>query len=243
MVDGILDKSRIYCTHPNDTVTVLHINTNRYCSLRGHDIKSMIVAIEEAVHNARVKMIVITGVGYSFCTGLDVEYLKIRDKQEIIDCLYYLDLLMFKIVTSSVIFVSAVNGHSIGGGAIIAVASDYCIALDDKRTKIGFPEYKSGLFLPKIMGSLLFRRTTVGIKMLLLGRYFGVQEAMQVGIVDHCVHDDLLEEVITMFSDVDSRTARNYKCHNINANEVSLPVKSDSEYNELASRILNLKDD
>lgn len=243
MVDGILASSRIHCLHPSDTATVLQINTNRHNSLRCHDIKSIIAAIENAEQTARVKMLIVTGVGSSFCTGLDVEHLKICDKQEVIDCLYYLDLLMYKIVTSYILIVSAVNGHTIGGGAIIAVASDYCIASDDMRTKIGFPEYKMGLFLPKFMGSLVFRRTTVGMKMLLFGKYVGVQEAMQMGIIDHCVHDDIIEEVLTLFSDVDSQTVRNYKCHNMNADEVLLPVKSNSEYSELASRIQHLKDD
>lgn len=237
-----MDKSRIYCSHPNDTVTVLHINTNRHCSLRCYDIKSMIDVIEEAEQNARVKMIVVTGVGSSFCTGLDVEHLKISDKQEVIDTLYYLELLIFKIVTSPILIVSAVNGHTIGGGAIIAVASDYCIALDDMRTKIGFPEYSKGLFLPKLMRSLISRRTTVGMKMLLFGKYIGVQEAMKMGIIDECGHSDLIEEALTIFYDVDSQIARNYKSYNMDINEVLLPLRSNIEYIELASRIIHLQD-
>lgn len=240
MADGILVNSRISDSLFGDDVIVLHINTNQYNSLWIQDIKSIIEAIEMAGQNARIKMLIISGVGPCFCTGLDVEHLLLSDRNEIIDTLYYLELLIFTIVNSPIIIVSAINGHAIGGGAVLAVASDYRIASDDKRIKIGFPEYRKGLFIPKLMRELISLRTNADIKMLLFGEYVEVDKAIQLGIVDECSGIDLITQTLMRFERFSKETTRIYKSHNIVPISELIPYVSNVEYNDLCNRILGI---
>lgn len=238
MVVGILDDPRISCSPINDDVIVLSINTDKYNSLCIQDIKSMILLLESAEQDNRIKMLIISGSGTCFCTGLDVEHLLVSDKNGVIETLYFLELLLYRILVSPILIVSAINGHTIGGGAVMAVATDYRIALNDQRIKIGFPEYKKGIFLPKLMRTIISQRTKVDTKMLLFGEYVGVGEAMQKGIIDECKYNDLIDQAILKFINIDKQTARTYKSNFISPVSELLPYRSNAEYEELCNRIL-----
>jgi 3-hydroxyacyl-CoA dehydrogenase / enoyl-CoA hydratase / 3-hydroxybutyryl-CoA epimerase len=88
--------------------------------------------------------------------------------------------------------VAAVNGSALGGGLEIALACHHRIALDAPGSKIGFPEVTLGL-LPGAGGVTRTVRM-LGIqdalmKVLLEGRQFRPQQALENGLVDEVVAD------------------------------------------------------
>ena len=95
----------------------------------------------------------------------------------------------FKIPT-----VAAVHGASAGGGYEVALACDYRIASDDPATRIGLPETGLGLLpawggctrLPRLIGA------ENATEVILKGKLYSAQEALNIGLVDEIVPRDQL---------------------------------------------------
>lgn len=110
---------------------------------------------------------------------------------------------------------AVVEGHCLGGGMELAAGCDLIVATEDSH--FGQPEIKLGCFpplaaalYPTIIGS---RRT---FDLLLTGRTFGCQEALEMGFVNRCVPrdelgatvDELAETILGYSQAVTSLTKR-----------------------------------
>lgn len=91
--------------------------------------------------------------------------------------------------------VSAVNGHAIGAGGIMCLASDWTV-IADAPLKIGLPEAKAGLPFPPVptlimdhqLGPVWRRRLALSSMLL------GPSEAVVAGLADEVVAAELLVE-------------------------------------------------
>ena len=92
--------------------------------------------------------------------------------------------------TSPLILIAAINGLCFGGGFEFAMACDFRIAAESAR--IGLPEVKVGLIpggggtqrLPRLVG------TGKAMQMILSGKLFPGQQALDQGLVHLCVPDE-----------------------------------------------------
>lgn len=86
--------------------------------------------------------------------------------------------------------VAALNGSALGGGLEIALACHHRVALDDPRSRFGFPEVTLGL-LPGAGGVTrtvrMFGITTALTTILLEGKQFRPADALAAGLVDEVV--------------------------------------------------------
>ncbi|MEO8440452.1 MAG: 3-hydroxyacyl-CoA dehydrogenase NAD-binding domain-containing protein [Spartobacteria bacterium] len=90
--------------------------------------------------------------------------------------------------------VAAIHGACAGGGYEITLACDYRVASDAPATRIGLPETTLGLVpawggatrLPRMIGP-----ENAG-EVILKGKLYGAQEALQLGLVDEVVSQDKL---------------------------------------------------
>lgn len=149
--------------------------------------------------NDEVKVVIIKGTGKGFCSGGDVH--------EIIGDLFQRDvkgLLEFTRMTGELVtnmrllekpIVASINGIAAGAGAVIALASDFRVFVEE--AKIAFLFQKVGLtgadmgavfLLPKVVG--LARAT----EMLMLGDSITSDEAYRVGLANKVVPSEALEE-------------------------------------------------
>jgi enoyl-CoA hydratase/carnithine racemase len=88
--------------------------------------------------------------------------------------------------------IAACNGHSMGGGAVLALACD--IRTASVSARFGFPEVKVGAFasgsgtqrLPRLVGR------GRALDLLLTGRIITAQEALQYGLVEYVYEDEEL---------------------------------------------------
>jgi enoyl-CoA hydratase/carnithine racemase len=141
------------------------------------------------VDRNEVKVIIITGEGRGFCSGGDVE--------SIIGELLKLDmpqLLAFTRMTGSLIrniravpkpVIAAINGIAAGAGAVIALASDFRIAVPSARlaflfTRVGLAGADMGAayLLPRVVG--LARAT----ELLMLGDNVSADRALAIGLLN-----------------------------------------------------------
>jgi methylglutaconyl-CoA hydratase len=151
-------------------------------------IDELLRALNEVAKSDAIVLIV-TGAGKAFCSGLDLENLKallgrsaednLKDSQTMVQL--FRSLYEFPKVT-----IAAVNGAAIAGGTGLALLCDFTLAVPE--AKFGYTEVRIG-FVPAIVSTFLLRQ--VGEKqardLLLTGRIFGAEEAARMGLVSEIV--------------------------------------------------------
>lgn len=149
--------------------------------------------LQEFVEDDDAWVLIFTGTGRAFSTGLDLKELKeifaMHPKPRTLASTDAPEI--WKPV------IAAINGYAVGLGCELALASDIRIAADDAR--LGLPEVKRGL-LPGAGGcQRLPRLVSLGdaLMMLLTGDWIDAQEAYRIGLVQKVVpRDRLLEEAL-----------------------------------------------
>jgi methylglutaconyl-CoA hydratase len=148
-------------------------------------IDDLIQALEE-VAKSDALVVILTGAGKAFCSGMDLDNLKallgrspeqnLQDSQTMVRL--FRALYEFPKVT-----IAAVNGAAIAGGAGLALLCDFTLAVPE--AKFGYTEVRIG-FVPAIVSTFLLRQ--VGEKqardLLLTGRLFGADEAARMGLIN-----------------------------------------------------------
>lgn len=159
-------------------------------------ISELINCFNDLAKNEKVRIVVLTGTGKSFCAGADLNWMKkmkdysyeenLKDSQKLAELFSTIN--RFKKPT-----IAKVNGAALGGGAGLLVCCDYVLAVD--TAKIGFTEVRLGL-LPAVISPFViakigesFARATF-----LNGVRFDTERAMMMGIVHQISSFDKLDE-------------------------------------------------
>jgi methylglutaconyl-CoA hydratase len=139
-------------------------------------------------------VLILTGAGKAFCSGLDLENLKAligRSQQENLEDSETMVRLFRSLYEFPKVTIAAVNGAAIAGGTGLALLCDFTLAVPE--AKFGYTEVRIG-FVPAIVSPFLLRQ--VGEKqardLLLTGRIFGAEEAAQMGLVSEIVAPEKL---------------------------------------------------
>ena len=151
-------------------------------------INDLLSALEEVAKSDAIVLIV-TGAGKAFCSGLDLDNLKAllgrTPEQNLADSRTMVRLFR-ALYEFPKVTIAAVNGAAIAGGTGLALLCDFTLAVPD--AKFGYTEVRIG-FIPAIVSTFLLRQ--VGEKqardLLLTGRLFGADEAARIGLVNEIV--------------------------------------------------------
>jgi methylglutaconyl-CoA hydratase len=137
------------------------------------------------VEASRARVLIVTGAGNSFCSGMDLEELKAIATQsptEHLEDARRMARLLRRIWGFPKPTIAAVNGPAIAGGCGIATLCDFTFSAPEAT--FGYPEVRIG-FLPAIVSVFLTRQ--VGEKhardLLLSGRVIDATEALRLGLV------------------------------------------------------------
>lgn len=92
--------------------------------------------------------------------------------------------LILKIFTLSFPTCSVIEGHAVAGGFIIALSTDFRVAVSNK--KIGLNEINLGVPVPFLAKELLFRLTDKknATKLLYTGDFISTDEGLNIGLID-----------------------------------------------------------
>lgn len=140
--------------------------------------------------------IVLTGDGTDFTRGMDTKLAAKLQGDEIIRARSAVDQFVAALYRLPCAVVSAVNGHAIGAGAIMMLASDWVIAARGDY-RIGLPEARAGLAFPPVpqaiidhaLGPVWRRRLALSSQLL------SPDEAVGAGLADEVVAPEKLIEV------------------------------------------------
>lgn len=150
------------------------------------------------VEDLRAQVAIISGAGdRAFSAGVDVTD---HAPDRIESALEKFHRFILRVRRSDCISVAAVHGHTLGGGAELAMMCDLVIAADD--TRIGQPEIGLGCYPPvavaHLPGAIGFHKAS---EMILLGESLSAAEAERAGLVNKVVPRERLTSVVDGYVD------------------------------------------
>src|SRR5271157_2426617 len=151
-------------------------------------IDDLLRALEEVQHSS-ARVLILTGAGKAFSSGLDLDNLKAligRTPEQNLQDSRTIVVLLRTLYEFPKPTIAAVNGAAIAGGTGLALLCDFTLAVPE--AKFGYTEVRIG-FVPAIVSTFLLRQ--VGEKqardLLLTGRLFGAEEAARMGLIGEIV--------------------------------------------------------
>jgi len=150
----------------------------------------------EAIEKSTAQIVVLTGAGNAFCSGMDLDNLRSitdRSAAESLADSQRMGHLFRSLYEFPKVTIAAVNGAAVAGGCGLATLCDFTLASSD--AKFGYTEVRIG-FIPAIVSTFLLRQ--VGEKqareLLLSGRIISAEEAFRMGLANEVVPSDKLLE-------------------------------------------------
>jgi 2-(1,2-epoxy-1,2-dihydrophenyl)acetyl-CoA isomerase len=153
-----------------------------------HTCRELIDALRALSADPAVRVLILTGAGRAFSAGADLNVLG-EDGPALVAAGKELALLL-RSAPQPVI--AAVNGPAAGGGANLALACDYRIAVDGAAigqvfAKLGLgPDWGGSYFLPRLVGP------SRALELLWSARMVPAQEAYALGLYDRLVPTERL---------------------------------------------------
>jgi methylglutaconyl-CoA hydratase len=185
----------LHLAHDSGIATITLNRPDKRNAISYELIDDLLAALDE-VANSSALVLILTGAGKAFCSGMDLENLKAlvgRLPEENLKDSETMARLFRSLYDFPRPTIAAVNGPAIAGGCGLATLCDFTLAVSD--AKFGYTEVHIG-FVPAIVSTFLLRQ--VGEKhardLLLTGRIVGAEEAYRIGLINEIVPAEKLSE-------------------------------------------------
>lgn len=166
-----------------DNISVLSLNNGVTNAISPQMVKELSAALKTIQHDS--KGLVLCGGEKFFSIGLDLPALIELDQEAMAAFWEEFNQLILDLYIFPLPAVSALSGHAVAGGNILALTSDYRFAASESR-KIGLNEITLGIPVPFLPDMLL--KQVVGerraIRMMYSGAFISLSEAEAIGLVD-----------------------------------------------------------
>jgi methylglutaconyl-CoA hydratase len=158
-------------------------------------IADLLAALDEIAKSTAL-VLILTGAGKAFCSGMDLENLKAligRSPEQNLEDSRTMVNLFRSVYEFPKPTIAAVNGAAIAGGTGLALLCDFTLAVPE--AKFGYTEVRIG-FVPAIVSTFLIRQVgeKIARDLLLTGRLFDAEEAFRIGLVKEIVPPEKLME-------------------------------------------------
>lgn len=159
-------------------------------------ILELIKCFKDLTLNEAVRLVVLTGVGKSFCAGADLNWMKrMKDytyEENLLDSQHLAEL--FSVINKcKKPTIARMNGAALGGGAGLIACCDYVIAID--TAQVGFTEVRLGL-LPAVISPFVIAKIgeSHARATFLSGSRFDTLRALRMGLIHQISSFDKLDE-------------------------------------------------
>ncbi len=149
----------------------------------------LIAALDEAAVSSSTRVVILTGAGEGFCSGLDLSALQAMQNKtsaQLDEDARRIARMFQTLYALPVPTIAQVNGHAIAGGTGLATLCDFTLAATP--AKFGYTEVRIG-FIPALVSAYLVMQ--IGEKrardLLLTGRLFSAEEGFRLGLVTEVV--------------------------------------------------------
>lgn len=178
--------STMFITHAGPIATLHLQRTERLNAFGNQGTIDLNTAADALGQDETTRVIIITGEGRAFSTGIDLKQLASGE----IDMSYHhrWEGALRKFELMNKVVICAINGYCLGGGLQLALACDLRIAA--ASVQVGLPAVKEGL-IPGMSVWRLPRYVGLGRakELILSGRFVPAQEAQAIGLLDHVIAD------------------------------------------------------
>jgi len=175
-------------------------------ALNSDFFKEINVYLDDLLLNDEILALVITGEGKAFVAGADISEMVNMSQSQAKGFSEKGQQTFFRIESSPLPVIAAVNGYALGGGCELAMACDFRIA--SKRAVFGLPEVSLGL-IPGYAGTQrLTRLIGLGnsLRCILSGDSVNAEEAYRMGLVQILSEpDDLMEDAVKIAAKITSQ--------------------------------------
>jgi methylglutaconyl-CoA hydratase len=178
----------------NEGVASITLNRPEKRNAISYELIAELLAALEEVEKSSDLVLILTGAGKAFCSGMDLDNLKqllgrsATQNREDSETMARLFRSLYEFPKPTV---AAVNGAAVAGGCGLATLCDFTLAVPE--AKFGYTEVRIG-FVPAIVSTFLLRQ--IGEKhardLLLTGRIVSSEDAWRMGMVNEIVPPDEL---------------------------------------------------
>ena len=177
-------------------LAVLTLNRPDKRNAISYELIDDILRALQQVEQSPAQILILTGAGKAFCSGMDLDNLRSitgRTEEENLADSGTMARLFRTLYEFPKVTIAAVNGAAVAGGCGLATLCDFTLA--SSEAKFGYTEVRIG-FVPAIVSAFLLRQ--IGEKhardLLLTGRIIGADEAFRMGLVNEIVAPEKLLE-------------------------------------------------
>ena len=188
-------------------VATLTLKREKVNALNGMVVKQMRESLEALEDDQETTSVVLTGAGKFFSFGFDIPEFISFTREEFTDYLINFTELYTYLFLYPKPVVAALNGHTIAGGCMLALACD-CRLMVSGKAKISLNEISFGASV--FAGSTEMLRFWVGsanaTEVLFSGAMYSAEEAIRIGLVDQVMAEsDLMHAAFNMASGLGSK--------------------------------------
>ena len=174
----------INITDHETSIRILTIDRPPVNALNESEVEALFFAVKEAMQDACIRAVIITGAGKVFVAGADVDKLFDAGEKEARQMAEGVKALHREMRGGPKPVIAAINGMAAGGGLELAMACDIRIA--DVKARMGLPEVTLGV-LPGAGGTQLLPRLTglgKALELMLQGHIITASQALEIGLVE-----------------------------------------------------------
>jgi methylglutaconyl-CoA hydratase len=178
------------------SVATITLNRPEKRNAISYDLIDDLLGALREVAKSPAQILILTGAGKAFCSGMDLDNLKSligRSSEQSLEDSKTMASLFRTLYDFPKPTIAGVNGAAIAGGTGLATLCDFTLAVPE--AKFGYTEVRIG-FVPAIVSTFLLRQVgeKVARDLLLTGRLFDAEEAKRIGLIHEIVAADQLME-------------------------------------------------
>ncbi|GJM16255.1 MAG: putative enoyl-CoA hydratase [Thermodesulfobacteriota bacterium] len=182
----------------DNNIAVITLNRPKVNALNDQLIRELKAAFQNAQSNDFITAIILTGEGSFFSFGFDVPEFMAYPKSSFESYVINYSKLIKEIFLFPKPVIAALNGHTVAGGCVLALACDHRVMLSGKA-KIALNEMTFGSSLFSCVTETL--QYAVGAKnserIVYSGKMHSAEEALSLGLIDKIANEDEFLQVVS----------------------------------------------
>ena len=179
-----------------DNIVILTLNDGKANAITDTILNDLRNYLKEAASDSSIKGVILTGEGKIFSSGFSLPmFLGFKDLNEVVKFFEVEEEILLELFMFEKPVIAALNGHTVAGGMILAMACDYRIMKNHPKIKMGMSEIKIGLPLSVAQWNVVRFGLDSDKKfrdVMFFGNMYSPEQALQLGLVDELVDEDKL---------------------------------------------------
>ena len=183
-------------TKIENQILIATLDNGKTNSFTKETLEKIKYALDQVKKDEKIKGLILTGNGRFFSSGFDLyTFMNFKNTDEVKSFLKYADNILVDLFLCPKPVVCAMNGHTVAGGLIFAMAADFRISINHPKIKIGMSEIKIGVPLSIAQNAIMkfgFGSDKKFRDIMYFGELMNVTKALEREIIDETANSEEL---------------------------------------------------